>query len=396
MRTNPESLIHPDESVEGFIAANYAAADLTNRSDLSFPDLSVPEAGYELGTTLRFIFWMHTPTNQQNVIPLMQDCDILVMEAAKDEVYKNVIERQRREREMQLSFDVLSILVTGRLDPKLANRLSRRNINLEAYTKLSDEEREEQIRQLSISSSYTEVLTHYAGQFEKIFLVDLELGDVERHAKMQTVTQQNAARFSEAIIDSDGSWIQLEERALEFLKAEAMDDEFRERLAAKQLERIVRANPDKKIAVLYGAGHQLLTRQVEAPGVRLQRQFADITVEEDRVANIGAQLQVGIENSLRAGVYDHDHLEQYLVLKLALSFDDKKMERAIGKMTPRQLSSVAAKLSKLWEEPIDYDGDYGDLDGAECMVQQRRAQTRLLLRSASIARRLSGFLRSNS
>jgi hypothetical protein len=65
----------------------------------------------------------------------------------------------------------------------------------------------------------------------------------------------------------------------------------------------------------------------------------------------------------------------------------------MGKMTPKQLSSVAVRLSKLWEEPVedmDFDEDETDVSAQSA---QRRRQTKVLLRSAGITRRLSGFLK---
>jgi len=345
---------------------------------------------------LRFIFWAHTAANQQNVIPLVEGCDILVMEGMNDKVYKNVLERQREERTLQLKVDVLSILVTGSLDPKVAKRLNRSGIDAEAYTQLSEEERADQIRKRSIDS-YRGILTHYAGQLEKIFMVDLEFGDAERFAEVGDVTKQNFDRFSDAIVDSDASWTQLRGYALDYLEAEGAENKFREGIAKRQLDRIVRTNPDKKIAVLYGTGHQLLTRLVETSGVRLQRQFADVDLEiDDPVDKMMTQLHTSIENSLRAGVHNQDHVDQYLVLTLARSCGDEKIKRAMGKMTPKQLSSVAVRLSKLWEEPVedmDFDEDETDVSTQSA---QRRNQTKALLRSAGITRRLSGLLKSKN
>jgi hypothetical protein len=396
MKATPESLLHPDESVERFVADNYAVGSHDSSSDLSFPDLNVPESGYGTGTTLRFIFWVHTPVNQTNVIPLIEGCDILVMESVENEIYTNVIERQKQDIASKLTLDLLNIVVTGQVDPKVARRLSRRGVRAEDYTELPDEERKEQIARLS-SDNHVEILTYYAGKLEKVFEVDTELRDAERLAELDNTVEENLDRFEQSINDFDCSWVQLRGYALSYLQAHAEVNEFREAITAKQLEQIVRKNPGKKIAVLYGRGHQPLTRLVEMPGVRLQRQFADVTDEEVKpIQKKFSQLISSIENSLRIGTHSQDQLDQLLVLFLVLDLKDQEKERMASKMTPEQLPAVAAKLRELWGEPIDLDGDYDDLDTPERMVQQRREQTLKIIKTVGVARQLPSFLRRRS
>jgi hypothetical protein len=401
MKASPESLLYPGETAESFIADNHTAASLTDSLSLSFPDLSdpeLPDSGWGTGTTMRFIFWRHMPEHQPSVIPLIEGADILVMESANRGAHKNIVEQQIKERTVKLNLDLLSILVTGQQEPKAAKRLARRDIDIEYYISLQGEERAEEIRGLA-RENVSNILVHYAGQMEKIFLVDLEHRDAEQFAESEKVTAQKSADLLEAIETSDASWTQLRVYALDYLKASGLENEFRERITAKQLESIARANPGKKIAVLYGRGHQLLSRQLEAPGVKLQRQFASIPPEkDDPLGERVTALHTGLEQSLRAGTYSHDHLDQYIALMLTGDFSDK-LAAAIARMTPQHVSDVAAKLSELWEEPVEPDEDRDEDDESPHVLMQiveRRLQTETIFKRAAMANRVPGFLRRNS
>lgn len=371
MLQSGESLVHPWESTEEFIASTKALHEDLPQG--AFPPLdALGHVPTPEGATLRFVFWRHVKANQAEAIPLLEGCDILAFEAVHAQVFEDIHSRQRQTRFARDFYDVVSALVSGTCDPKTAARLKRANISIDDQVTMTQSQRKQRLKTL-LSDTKDEIFPHFIDRVEKVVNLDIGYKDAKYHASLEAKKTSSNEKLINAITNTGADWQTLSDLSLESLSATNDTYEFREKIAARQLEKLAANNPGKTIGVLYGNTHQVLTRLVHMEGTGIQRVFvkdkkADVTYE------YGSRLRMSMLNMMRSGAYDPELMDRHLTNELITYLGSEKDLKTINTMKPERYNELVENVKALWSTPILVS----DPNPGERVADRRKATLNLI------------------
>ncbi len=346
-----EVLLHPTENPVNFAREGYQIHART--ADLSFP-ARIPESSLASPdvTIARFILWTHVPENQSEVLPLLEGCQVLALEAFVSlDGDETPAELQREAVINKQELDLLSIVVTGSYDESTAERLLEYGINPQKYVAMPYEERL-QIIEATVQPYYVEILKESMDKVEKIYFIDVQMEDATTLARLEAIEQARAQALSRALITKKCAWDDLPQLVLDRARATMQTNQFREGITKLQLEHILPENSGKVIGILQGRIHRSQTRLVEVEmdqSVIFQRQFPRNKQEVDPWSIKMNALYHAIEDLLRVGIEDNetlgDLIDGYLVLRYASIHGSEDALRAVGAMSETELGRLVPGIA---------------------------------------------------
>jgi hypothetical protein len=388
MLSQGETLLHPWETPEEFVASTHAFFEVPDDQD--FPSESgLAARPVNGGSIVRFVFWSHVVENQKLVIPLLEGSDILAFEEHQYAAggVKNVSHRQELSASAKDVDLMISALISGSCDTQTERRFKKRNIPIQSLLTKSVEERQDFVKRLCRADFYAEVLASRVGKTQKIESLDLGIKESNQYEKLIALEDQAKQDFNLAIgVGAD--WETITGSCIKLINAENNTRHYRETHSTKQIEKLIRQNPGKVIAVLYGGAHLMLTRMVGTtmPGVSMQR-FNTRDSHVSDLKNI-TELGWGVDAAARSGYFDNNRLNMYIAVEIAIRTGDKKTENNLFNMDFEALSIAAEELRIMWQQPLD-----PSLPEGKPQFDARLKEIKTIFGAQKMQRNILGFAR---
>lgn len=374
------SLVHPRETEVEF-AATAERSIMSNT--LSFPQPKLKWGDGE-STTIRFVYWNHTDDNICHVLPALMGSEVLAVEAPVGTDAKTAEDRGRQE----------GLQKTGEEISAVKNLLFGANLTQEeaaiiggiygGIPRLSRAQSRRIIRDIYDDSPHASIYLPFIKSGTRVAsLEDNYFDAAELRLLIQAKTDQ-LKECSSAIFRGE-AYHAIEDQALEYLKSCAKYMAFREEVAATQINDIAERHPGKRISVLYGRAHHILSRMVEAEGVGVQQYFAPSKENRAHDQIMCNRLCMEIaEDFLKASQRElpNDALEAVTVSLIAdavfnLSNTENGKEKRDNFYLRKlyQLPDLRGKIKFLWQDEIK---------GNEVLLLSRLELTRDIIEDAML------------
>jgi hypothetical protein len=352
MQLSHEQLLHPLETDKQFIAS---LPTLKVDTESSFPRCDLINSDHKIGSTVvRFVFWKHLPENDKSVIPLLENTDVLALEAAATTVFEGRSKRRDANRNMKNWMSIVSILVSGECDPGVRERLQADGVDVDEYLNMKPKQRKAALRDLTgvVKGYSNNILPACVDKVENIEKIDIDYEQAPHHHKLLTNYLEADKAINSGI--REGKDLQ----ALRVLirnkaKAGAVYHKYRDGIMSKQVEGLINKYKGKTISVLVGAGHHNLTRLVTSPGVSMQKIFSpDLTKP---VYYRTHKYDDMLDNTFRAGISNPQvevkHIDMSIAGHIIYNLGGKNAVKITNEMTDEQYENLAKAVLELWEKP---------------------------------------------
>lgn len=351
---NPE-VLHPSESTADFFI--HSAVDHRNYHDLAtspgFPpknsgDNSVDWPSDPGVTAVRFVFWSHIPESAQQLVGAVAHSDVVAFESfdamdpGSDDLSQEKIETVQFRA-------FINHCLGGKLKPaeeQVLSRLDKKKKHKSVTGALDDYE-----------NYYGPALKSLFGTGARAEFLDVDIRHSQKMDRLEDDINANRRRFR-GLLSDGASFDALTESMLEFSTAQGAFHGFRERIAQRQIEKLVAGNPGANIAVVYGAGHLILPRMIEKHDLTMQRVFLQ---DEDKVSNLkGSRVWYNanaIEDMIKSGLTPPEFSVQQAVLdRMAeIILISPLVLRRYYKLDPEKKALLLEKVKKLWKDEIPKD-----------------------------------------
>lgn len=310
-------------------------------------------------TTLRFILWTHKPENQKNVIPLLEDCDILAIEDCRDAVFKTKKEINAEITSLEeLYLSITTIFNNPATTDKQKLKLLRKH-------------------ELFVLDS-KEILENCVGKVEQIAKLDVGPDKAKGLATLDRSLLKRKDELDKAVSNPINSWGNLKECVLAVGNAYVEINTYREAIIAAQLKQLVKDNPRKTIAVLTGRSHHTLSRQFDTSEIQIQRFFTTDETAKDSPAHRTQWVNNSLilTDSLRIDHQATYELGQIILYEIVNYYGLYEMLFPLGELGLKQRKELAKQLQKIWQKPI-----FKNQPNTNEKIQKRTQATWQLLQS---------------
>jgi len=350
------SLVHPWETEDVFarVCETTILGDVANPSNAEI--LEWPR-GNE--TTLRYIYWMHHSENIPHVLPAIVGTDVLAIEApgADDAEMADNSKRQREMQETSANIEALENFICGaelkeeelvRLNRMYQGHIPELNPN-QAWQTL--------VHIFGADNDLTHLLSPFIGSGTRVVSLENsyfkagELYDLNQKAK-------ESQERSRSALTVGASYAELEKRVLAEVLVGAQVMDAREFLAKEQINDLVQEHPGKRISVLYGCMHHLLSRMVEAESVGMQRYVApSMPNPEVTRANINRMPLYIAEATVRSrgGEISLEVLEELVISHIADLALRGDARHAFYRRKLYKDSGLRSQIKDVWQEDLGDD-----------------------------------------
>jgi hypothetical protein len=344
--------LHPWESPSQLIANENALA--ADPFSMSFPAPELlPDQPQPEGTIVRFIFWAHDKRSQGQAIKLLEGCDIIAYEYVREEVFEDEDEIKKESRIQDAFTEILSTVVSGGRDERKLQRFKDAEYDTALFLDSDRNEDRLEVINAIAHEAYAGIFTHFIDEVDDLVRLDIDYDNAKKANEHKAAAHDSDHNYVGYLATGSISWSQAVRLQLDDFRARAVRLNFRERVAATQISKLIEDNPGKTIGVLYGYEHNLLTRLVESQfGASFQRQFPLNTIEEFAGLQNDANLRSSIVNSFRCGYYDQFKVERAVLNRIALMVSQNTMETVSG-LSDEDTAPLLDEVKKIWERPID-------------------------------------------
>lgn len=375
-------LMHPAESRVEF--SDNIFRDQQNRTNPNY-GFPAPESGdgfpwpeKEAGaTTLRYVFWRHTPENAPNLAEAIDGCDVLALEGTGnvDPGHPNLSNLKVRSRNR-------NILINGFLGAVLSDEEKRAYRHLSENNPVASSTDAQRQWVEGLDNVYGVALGGLVGSGTRLEWLDVEL----RHSQRMNKLDKQA---DEALTDfyyhfrAGASFDELVKAAISAKGEEAKTYDFREKIAQNQVERLVKTYPGSNIAIVYGASHLAMTRMISMPGLAMQRVFLspeDDAQAIDRSKNINSVPNANTSilratKSVSAPLIRLEVVDRMAFSLLKGKRDKKHLDRYC-RLDFNERAELVGEIIELWKDRISLESP-----GFRKQIDKRLKATRKIIKS---------------
>lgn len=229
---------------------------------------------------LNFVFWRHIDKNAPLVIPKLVNADIILLE---DSPFTD-----KRERKIR---DALANFVMG-------NEISEGQMNMLSF-QFGDEVKNitysldvsKQVLPTLFQPLVVGIIDNFHGKGKELHFLD---ANTKEHAELvQDINSVFEAQkdVSQAVQDGDiTSFDELQQKTKEILQKQGQHVGLRDEIIKDQIKAYAEAEPDKKIAIVYGMNHSGLSHEFIQDG-QAQRVFVGRHSGQAQYFNLDSQAQ---------------------------------------------------------------------------------------------------------
>jgi hypothetical protein len=350
-------LRHPWETNGDFLNAVYAdvlqGEHQTHEQD---PNMAWPERGI---TIVRYVLWQHTKNNIPAVQAYLDGSDIIALEQVSTKT-SDEVSTQSRQREGRISDALINYCLGADLHPeeeRLLHDIGHTNPSVPLPKDKADATIKRHFGRRNIA---TPIFLPHTASGRRFVSLDV---DPQRAARLTLLEEklESAEDNFRTQAKMASSYNELEEAYLLERNASADSISFREdKTTRAQLDKIIRQNPGKRIAVAYGKIHVLLSRLVtgdnEHSNVSSQRFF--VPVVPTLLARVirfqhAEAAHEAIEAAIRAGIPIPDDLLSEGVASAFVDSNYPLRRNSFLNRTRDERIIAGRQLKELWSKRLE-------------------------------------------